>query len=39
MPLDLERVALIGRTYNEYKRMFDVTKESLEGKKVLDVAE
>lgn len=38
MPLDLERVALIGRTYNEYKRMFDVTKESLEGKKVLDVA-
>lgn len=38
MPLDLERVALIGRTYNEYKRMFDVTKESLEGKKILDVA-
>ena len=38
MPLDLERVALIGRTYNEYKRMFDVTRESLENKKILDVA-
>ena len=38
MELNLERVALISRTYNEYKRMFDVTKESLEGKKILDVA-
>ena len=38
MPLDLEKVALVGRTYNEYKRMFDVSKESLEGRKVLDVA-
>lgn len=38
MTIDLERVALIGRTYNEYKRMFDVSKESLEGKRVLDVA-
>ncbi|MFT4898536.1 MAG: ubiquinone/menaquinone biosynthesis C-methylase UbiE [Flavobacteriales bacterium] len=38
MSITLDQVALVGRTYNEYKRMFDVTKESLEGKKVLDVA-
>lgn len=38
MPLNLERVALVGRTYNEYKRMFNITKEYLEGKKTLDVA-
>ncbi|MDG1518812.1 MAG: class I SAM-dependent methyltransferase [Flavobacteriales bacterium] len=38
MSIILDQVALVGRTYNEYKRMFDVTKDSLEGKKVLDVA-
>jgi len=38
MSITLDQVALVGRTYTEYKRMFAVTKESLEGKKVLDVA-
>lgn len=38
MPLNLAKVALIGRTYNEYKRMFGITKEYLEGRNVLDVA-
>ena len=38
MSITLDQVALVGRTYNEYKRMFDVTKESLVGQKVLDVA-
>lgn len=37
MTLKLDKVALVGRTYSEYKRMFDVSKEAFEGKKILDV--
>lgn len=37
MTLKLNNVALIGRTYSEYKRMFGISKENFEGKKILDV--
>lgn len=36
--LKLNEVALVGRTYNEYKRMFNISRESLENKTILDVA-
>jgi hypothetical protein len=34
--LDLERIVFIGRTFEEYLDMFSLTKEELEGKKILD---
>lgn len=34
--LDLERIVFIGRTFEEYLDMFSLSKEELEGKKVLD---
>ncbi|MDC3418105.1 SAM-dependent methyltransferase [Aquibacillus salsiterrae] len=34
--LDLERIIFIGRTFDEYLDMFLLTKEDLEGKKILD---
>ncbi|MDL4840237.1 SAM-dependent methyltransferase [Aquibacillus rhizosphaerae] len=34
--LDLERIVFIGRTYEEYIDMFSLTKEELQGKKILD---
>ncbi|WP_409300550.1 SAM-dependent methyltransferase [Peribacillus sp. SCS-155] len=34
--LDLERIIFIGRTYEEYLDMFLLSKEELEGKKILD---
>lgn len=38
MAISLDRVALIGRTYNEYNRMFGISKDFLAGKRVLDAA-
>lgn len=38
MAINLDKVALVGRTYNEYNRMFGISKDVLAGKKVLDVA-
>ncbi len=34
--LDLERIVFIGRTYEEYLDMFLLSKEKLQGKKILD---
>ncbi|MBV7508650.1 SAM-dependent methyltransferase [Bacillus sp. sid0103] len=34
--LDLERIVFIGRTFEEYFDMFSLSKEELEGKKILD---
>ncbi|MED3826098.1 SAM-dependent methyltransferase, partial [Priestia flexa] len=34
--LDLERIVFIGRTFEEYLDMFSLSKEDLEGKKILD---
>jgi hypothetical protein len=34
--LDLERIVFIGRTFDEYLDMFSLSKEELEGKKILD---
>ncbi|MFC4323092.1 SAM-dependent methyltransferase [Litchfieldia salsa] len=34
--LDLERIVFIGRTFEEYLDMFSLSKEELEGKKILD---
>lgn len=34
--LDLERIIFIGRTFEEYLDMFLLSKEELEGKKILD---
>lgn len=34
----LEKIALVGRTYNEYERMFNISPEELSGKKILDAA-
>lgn len=36
MPLELEDILITGRTYNEYMAFFDLDKEELKGKKVLD---
>lgn len=36
--LNIKESQLVGRTYNEYKRMFNITRESLTGKKILDAA-
>jgi hypothetical protein len=34
--LDLERIIFIGRTFEEYFDMFSLSKEELQGKKILD---
>lgn len=34
--LNLDRVIFIGRTYEEYMRMFDLRIEDLTGKRILD---
>ena len=34
--LDLERVVFIGRTFEEYLKMFSLSEEELQGKKILD---
>ena len=34
--LDIERIVFIGRTFEEYLDMFLLTKEELQGKKILD---
>ncbi|GKU80691.1 SAM-dependent methyltransferase [Niallia sp. NCCP-28] len=34
--LDLERIVFIGRSYEEYKDMFNLSDEELAGKKILD---
>jgi len=34
--LDLERIVFIGRTFEEYMRMFSLSEEELQGKKILD---
>ncbi|RKL65150.1 SAM-dependent methyltransferase [Salipaludibacillus neizhouensis] len=34
--LDLERIVFIGRTFEEYLNMFSLSKEELQGKKILD---
>ncbi|WP_163530165.1 class I SAM-dependent methyltransferase [Halobacillus ihumii] len=34
--LDLEKVIFIGRTYEEYMKMFSLSEDLLEGKKILD---
>lgn len=34
--LNLERIVFIGRTYEEYLDMFSLSKEELQGKKILD---
>ncbi|MBT2698659.1 SAM-dependent methyltransferase [Bacillus sp. ISL-40] len=34
--LDLERIIFIGRTFEEYLDLFSLSKEELEGKKILD---
>lgn len=34
--LDLERIVFIGRTFEEYLDMFSLSKEEIEGKKILD---
>jgi hypothetical protein len=34
--LDLERIVFIGRTFEEYLDMFSLSKEELEGRKILD---
>ena len=36
MQLDLENIAITGRTFGEYSAFFDLTFEDLKGKKVLD---
>ncbi len=36
--LQLDRVVLLGRTYDEYTRYFDLQMEQWRGKKILDVA-
>lgn len=33
---DLNRIVFIGRTWDEYMRMFGLTKEDLVGRKILD---
>lgn len=33
---DLERIVFIGRTFEEYMEIFSLSKEELEGKKILD---
>ncbi|MDD3468337.1 MAG: hypothetical protein PHE67_14425 [Campylobacterales bacterium] len=34
--LELDNIIFIGRTFDEYLAMFKLTKEELEGKKILD---
>lgn len=34
--LHLDRIIFIGRTYNEYMSMFDLTEEQLQGRRILD---
>ena len=34
--LDINRVVFIGRTFDEYMKMFNLSLESLKNKKVLD---
>lgn len=34
--LDINRVVFIGRTFDEYMKMFDLSIESLQNKKLLD---
>lgn len=34
--LDLSNIVFIGRTFDEYMRMFDLTKEELTGRRILD---
>lgn len=34
--LDLERIVFIGRTYEEYIRMFDLLESDLIGQRILD---
>ncbi|CAM3346857.1 SAM-dependent methyltransferase [Brevibacillus invocatus] len=34
--LDINRIVFIGRTFDEYLKMFDLTQEELTGKRVLD---
>lgn len=34
----LDKIALVGRTYNEYERMFNIAAQNLSGKKILDAA-
>jgi len=36
--LELDRVVLIGRTFEEYLRYFDLNEKELRGKKILDIA-
>lgn len=36
MQLDLENIAITGRTFGEYSTFFDINLENLRGKKVLD---
>ena len=36
MPLNLENIAITGRTFEEYSAFFDLKLEDLKGKKVLD---
>jgi hypothetical protein len=36
--LQLDRVVLLGRTFEEYRRYFLLEPDSLVGKKILDVA-
>jgi len=34
--LDLSRIVFIGRTFDEYMSMFNLTQEDLVGRKILD---
>ncbi len=34
--LDLERIVLIGRTFEEYLNMFSLSEGELQGKRILD---
>lgn len=36
--LEIDRVVFIGRTFEEYKAMFNLNERHLKGKKVLDCA-
>lgn len=34
--LDLSRIVFIGRTFEEYVKMFDLSAEQMAGKRILD---
>jgi hypothetical protein len=38
LKLDINRIVFIGRTFEEYIKMFDLSPENLENMKVLDCA-